>query len=98
MFQDPIECYEAIANELVKAVQSDWNSIEVEARVTGSSSINVKLIYCDKRGVNGVANVLMLPRYFFELAKLVSTKDKGLYKSCVFKLYPDGRYDTKFTY
>ena len=98
MFKDPIECYEKIAGELVRAVNDNWDSIEVEAKITGESSIDIEVIYVNKRGEHGVYDVLLVPRYFFELSKLVSTKDKGLYKTCTFYLYSDGRYDVKFTY
>ena len=40
----------------------------------------------------------MLARYFYELARLVSTKEKGLFKECEFTLLSDGKYDAHFTY
>jgi len=40
----------------------------------------------------------MLPDYFFELASLVSDKEKGLYKKCRFKLDKTGEYNADFEY
>ncbi len=40
----------------------------------------------------------MLARNFYELARLLSTEKKGLFKSCIFKLYPSGKYDASYTY
>ena len=40
----------------------------------------------------------MLARNFYELARLLSTEEKGFFKSCIFKLYPSGKYDASYTY
>lgn len=40
----------------------------------------------------------MLARYFYELARLVSTEEKGLFKRCEFTLDRNGRFDANYTY
>jgi len=99
MFQDPVECYEAIADELVQVIKEPWKRIDVEVKLTGASSVNTKVTYLKPSGDKGSTfNVIMLPRYFFELAKLVSTEEKGLYKQCNFTLKDDGNFDVNFEY
>ncbi len=93
MFRDPVECYQAIADELVQVVKEPWTRIDVEVKLTGASSVNTKITYLKSDGEKGSTfDVIMLPRYFFELAKLVSTEEKGLYKRCEFVLKAD-RYE-----
>jgi hypothetical protein len=99
LFNDPVECYQAIANELVQIINEPWERIDVEAKLTGESSINTKVTYIKKSGGKGnTFDVIMLPRYFFELASLLSDMDKGLYKQCDFVLKSDGNFDVNFTY
>jgi len=39
----------------------------------------------------------MLARYFYELARLVSAEERGLFKTCTFLLQSGGEYDAQFT-
>lgn len=98
MFSDQIECYQAIAEELMQVIKDKWDSIDIEAKLTGESSINLKVIYHNSQGRHSFFDVVMLPRYFFELSQLVSTEEKGLYKICNFTLSSDGSYDSSFEY
>ncbi len=99
MFQDPLECYQAIADELAQIVTEPWQQIDVEVRLIGETSLNTKVTYVNANGDEvGVYDVIMLPRYFFELARLVSTEEKGLYKQCNFSLKEDGKFDVDFDY
>ncbi len=98
MFKDQVECYEAITNELVHIIKDQWDSVEIEAKTTGESSINIKAVYFNARGKHSIIDFVMIPRYFYELRKLVSTEDKGFYKVCKFKILNNGKYDTNFEY
>ncbi len=99
VFQDPVECYQAIADELVQVIKEPWKRINVDAKLAGESSVNTKITYLKPSGDKGsTVDVIMLPRYFFELATLVSTKEKGLYKQCHFVLTDDGKFDVDFEY
>ena len=99
MFDDPLEFYEAIARELAKVAPKGWRSVEVEALLVGESSIDLKVVYKKSFGRRvGFADVEMLPRYFFDLARVVSTEKKGLYKRCVFSMNRDGKFDVSYEY
>lgn len=99
MFKDSIECYQAIGQSLAKAVTQKWQEIEVAVTLDGSRVDTVVSYRSPPSGtISYVAGVPMLARYFHELARLVSSEDKGLYKQCTFKLFPNGHYDANFTY
>lgn len=98
MFNDQLECYEAIANELFKIIPDQWDSVEIEAKLVGESSIELIALYHNSYGKHSIFDCKMLPRYFFELRKLVSPDNRGYYKACTFKLYSNGEYDTDFEY
>ena len=97
-FDDPLRCYEAIADALNHAVNDKWKTIYLEALLDGAS-IDMLITYEKSSGEMGsISYVPMLARYFYELAKLVSTPEKGLYKRCDFVLKNDGSFDVKFEY
>lgn len=99
MFDDPFEFYEAIGRELAKLAPKGWRSAEVEALLVGESSIDLKVVYKKSFGRRiGFVDVEMLPRYFFELARVVSTEEKGLYKKCLFSMSRDGTFDVSYEY
>ena len=98
MFSDPLEFYEAIASELFEIIDLSWDRVEVEAR-RFDSSINLKVVYFLPDGSRkSDVDEVMLPEYFYELAKVVSNTDKGLYKKCSFVLKNTGEYDVNFEY
>ena len=99
MFQDPFECYQAIADELMQIIKEPWDRITVEVKLIGESSVDTKVTYLKPDGSKGnTTDLIMLPRYFYELARLVSTEEKGLYKQCSFILKSDGNFDVDFEY
>lgn len=99
MFRDQIECYQAIGSTLATAAKTPWNSIKAEIALKGSQvDAVVSYIDADSVAIGYLTGVPMLARYFYELARLVSTEEKGLFKHCVFTLDRNGRYDTNFLY
>jgi hypothetical protein len=97
-FNDPIDYYEAIAAELVSIVSESWVSITVNA-TRYEESINLEIFYVRPDGSEeSDVDPIMLGTYFYELASVISTVDKGLYKTCHFHLKPDGNFDVNFEY
>lgn len=45
-----------------------------------------------------VGYVPNLARLFSELARLVSTEQRALFKTCIYTLTADGKYDVRFDY
>ncbi len=98
MFNEPIEYYQAIANELNEIFCDAWIKVEVEAK-RYENSINLKIVYTKPDG-NQESDIeeKLLPEYFFELANTLSAQEKGLYKLCRFVLYSNGKFDVEFDY
>ncbi|WP_166110323.1 hypothetical protein [Pseudoalteromonas sp. Z9A5] len=97
-FNDPVEYYQAIANELNEIINEPWVSIEVEAKLF-ADSINLKIVFFRTDGSReSDVDEIMLPEYFYELAKVVSNEEKGLYKQCDFILNNNGKFDVNFEY
>lgn len=98
MFEHIDQFYEAIANELNTIFPEPWIKVEVEAR-RFEGSINIKVVYTKPDG-NRESDVdeIMLPEYFFDLAKVVSTPEKGFYKICNFTMDNKGKFDVTFEY
>ena len=99
MFNDQIECYQAIANDLVSSTERAWDKIQVNVERISEDSINTQVIYylCDG-GVVGSTEAQMVPFYFDSLARLISTPEKGMFEKCVFTLHSDGKYNAEFEY
>jgi hypothetical protein len=99
MFKDQIECYQAIGSALATAAKNPWNSIKAEIALQ-DCEVEAVVSYIDAgSGATGyLTGVPMLARYFYELARLVSTEEKGFFKRCVFTMDRSGRYETKFVY
>lgn len=99
MFKDPIECYQAIAQEASSLMTGQqWREFRVECELDGNST-DMLMEFVGADGKKGyVTQSSMLPEYFVALAQLVSTPEKGLYKVCRFSLTPDGRYKVDFDY
>lgn len=99
IFRDQIECYQAIGSTLATAVKTPWSSIKAEIALKGSQvDAVVSYIDADSGAIGYLTGVPMLARYFYELARLVSTEENGLFKHCVFTLDRNGCYDTNFVY
>jgi hypothetical protein len=99
MFKGPIECYEAIGATLAKSVPEEWLDIKAEIALDGTR-VDAVVSYTRASGtdVGYLTGVPMLARYFHELANLVSSEEKGLFKRCLFTLQRSGKYDAQFTY
>lgn len=99
-FQDPIECYERIGFLLSGAVAEPWQDIRVEVELD-ESAVHMSSDYGPLGSTGERKEIDYVPglgRCFYDLARLVSTPEKGLYKKCVFTLTEDGRYNTTFEY
>ncbi len=94
---DQITCYQAIGNALSRAAPAGWSSIEASVTLAGSR-VDAVVSYQAAQGSGYLTGVPMLARNFHELARLISTEEKGLFKSCIFRLYPSGKYDASYTY
>lgn len=100
MFQDSIECYQAIGNALANAAKTPWDRIAVEATLDGVR-VDVVAACWRESEPSPVAYLTGVPRlasYFYDLARLVSTEEKGLFKKCRFTLEKSGKYDMNFDY
>lgn len=98
MFKDQIECYQAIGAALAKAAPPNWIKIDTEVALDGDRVDAIVSYVLSNNAAGHLSGVPMLARYFYELARLVSSEEKGLFRSCVFNLHCDGKYDTEFTY
>lgn len=97
-FETPLDYYEAIAGELNQIFPRRWSSVRVEAE-RFAESIDLQIVYTEPNGMKqSNVDAIMLPDYFHELAEVVSTKEKGFYKKCIFLLAADGNFDVKFEY
>jgi hypothetical protein len=98
LYKDPVEYYQAIANELAEIIKDSWTSVEIEA-VLFDESIDLEVVYFRPDGSEeSRVRTVMIADYFYELAKVVSTKEKGLYKKCKFILKNDGNFNVDFEY
>ena len=81
MFRNQMECYQAIGVTLPKAVPEPWTKITVETKLDGSP-VDQSAAYPRKlnRATCDIAGVTMLARYFYELAKLISTPERAFSK------------------
>ena len=94
---DQITCFQAIGNALSGAAPAGWSSIEASITLAGSR-VDAVVSYQAAHGSGHLTGIPMLARNFYELARLLSTEEKGLFKSCIFKLYSSGKYDASYTY
>lgn len=100
MFQDSIECYQAIGNALANAAEAPWDTIAVEVTLDGVR-VDVVVACWREGGTSPAAYLTGVPRlasYFYDLARLVSTEEKGLFKKCRFTLQKSGKFDVDFDY
>lgn len=100
MFNDSIECYQAIANSLSDATKQAWDRIVLDATLDDTRIDVVIACWRDsvKEPVEYLTGVPRLASFVYDLARLVSTEDKGLFKKCIFTLYKDGKFNTEFVY
>jgi hypothetical protein len=101
MFKDAIECYQAIGNTLTNAAKgSPWDRIVVDATLDGIRVDAVVACWLEgeAKPVRYLAGVPRLALFTYELARLVSTEEKGLFKKCQFVLKKDGKFNADFVY
>ena len=97
-FSDAFDCYQAIAKELSSIIPGPWKRVDVQA-TRYEHSINMEIVYEKPDGSReSDVDPIRLDEYFFDLAGLVSTPEKGYYKSCTFQLEPDGEFKVDFVY
>lgn len=101
MFKDPIECYEAIGTALSNAaVKHSWDYICLDATLQ-DQQVDTVVECWQKNQTEPVAYLTGIPklaRFIYDLARLVSTQEKGLFKNCNFTLYSGGKFDVNFIY
>ncbi|MGO3055360.1 MAG: hypothetical protein ACTID3_00340 [Halomonas sp.] len=96
--ETPADYYQAIADELMDVIQEPWTSIEIEA-TRRETSINTVIVYWRPDGTEeSRVNTRMIPRFLYDLAKVVSDEEKGFYKKCHFVLKNDGSFNVDFEY
>lgn len=100
MFRDPLECYQAIGAALAGAARQPWDRIVVEAELDEESVDAVVACWRDGADKPGeyLTGVPRLASHIYDLARLTSTPEKGLFKSCTFTLAKDGTYTVDFAY
>lgn len=99
-FVDQVECYGEIAKLLRGSVQEPWSDILLKVELD-EESINLESTYSTGPQSTKRKEFLAdhrLAECFYELARLVSTEEKGLFKNCTFTLRSDGKYSTEFVY
>lgn len=97
-FADQFECEQAIGDALGAAMPESWRWVEVSAALDGEV-IRTSVTYLKARGGQGsLGYVPNLARFFYELGRLVSSEEKGLFKTCVFRLESTGKFRVDFAY
>ena len=95
---NPSDYYHAIAQELLNIIQEPWLSVRVEV-IRTEDYLDIQTVY--KRPDGTSESDIYSPElggYFFDLAKVISTEEKGLYTSCVFMLQLDGSFNVDIGY
>lgn len=100
MFSDPIECYEAIGNALSNAAKEKWDYIVLEA-ILDDVRVDI-VVSCWRNGqgqaVEYLTGIPRLASFIYDLARLVSTENKGLFKKCILTLQNSGKFNVEFGY
>jgi hypothetical protein len=98
-FSDPIECYQAMGVCLSNAATEAWDRMEVDATLDGNQvDLVVGCWRADRAEAAYLTEIPRLGRYVYELARLVSTEEKGFFKKCFFTLHKDGTFRVDFAY
>ena len=97
---DATECYQAIGNALANASEGPWDRIVVDAALDGVRIDAIVACWMDAAPEphSFLTGVPRLASFIYDLARLVSTQEKGLFKSCRFVLYRQGKFDVQFAY
>lgn len=106
-YSDHIECSEAIAGYLVRNVPAKWRLIEALVKLNHEANIVVSelIYYPTSRGakkewfdIEDGEEDAEFGDCFRQLARLVGTHERGLFKKCRFVLQPDGCYRIEYEY
>jgi len=98
-FRDQFECLEAIAIALADVMPEPWEELRVDVELEGPKVLIMKTYQPSSGGKRkDVPTVFSLGDWFPQLARLVSTEEKGFYKKCVFTLTKDGEYKAEYEY
>jgi hypothetical protein len=100
MFRDPIECYQAIGNALANSAKKSWDRIVLDATLADVRVDTV--IACWRDGddapIEYLTGIPRLASFIYDLARLVSTEEKGLFEKCSFTLHKNGKFNVDFIY
>lgn len=100
MFDDAAKLYESIGNSLSNAAIGPWRRIVLDATL---DDIRVDVIVSCWRSdqVESDEYLVGIPRlasYIYDLARVVSTPENGLFKKCKFTLQNTGKFNVEFEY
>ncbi|WP_273455761.1 hypothetical protein [Nevskia ramosa] len=97
-FTDQGECCQAIAQALVAKLPVGWQRADTIAKLD-EESVDLESSYVDSAGKKTeMLAAYEVALYCHQLAPLVSTPEKGLYKTCVISVESSGRYNFKYEY
>jgi hypothetical protein len=99
-FDNVTAYYQAIGTALAKASRGSWDRISVDATLDGHMVDTIVSCWEDgaKEPVGYLTGVPRLASHIYDLARLVSTEEKGLFKKCHFNLNKDGKFEVNFVY
>lgn len=99
-FDNVAACYQAIGAALAMASRSPWDRISVDATLDGVRVDTIVSCWEDgaEKAVSYLTGVPRLASHIYDLARLVSTQEKGFFKKCYFNLKKDGKFDVSFVY
>ena len=102
-FNDVLECYDYIGEFLLRHAPEPAERIVLEFEIEELDSVWETCIYYNplkspKKERQFEISDTRLSKCFFQLARLTSTPEKGLYKKCTYTLFHDGKYTVAFEY
>lgn len=102
-FANVFECYEAIGKWLTEEAPEPWESIIADFEIIQIDDVSREVIQYIPTKAPGKLKSFCIDDMgyadcFFQLAKLSSTPEKGLFKTCQFKLQKNGSYHVEFGY
>lgn len=102
-YKNVLECYEAIGRFLTESVPEPWQSIVVDFEIIEIDDVSEDcIVYTPLKSPTVekqfFINNTNFANCFFQLARLTSTPEKGLFRKCKYALYQGGRYKVDFEY